>query len=50
MTTYDMIEALIRNKAMKMGTARSLILDAYERNKIDSFEYEELVELARKYL
>lgn len=50
MTTYDMIETLICNKAMKMGTARNLILDAYERNKIDGFEYEELVELAKKYL
>ena len=50
MTTYEMIETLICNNAMKMGTARKLIMDAYEKHLIDGFEYETLVEMTKKYL
>lgn len=50
MTTFDMIYELIERKTMKEETARALIFDAYYKNRIDGQEYEELRELAKKYL
>lgn len=46
MTTYKAIEFLIENKSIRKKLAEKTIFDAYYHDKIDGFEYEELMKKA----
>lgn len=45
MTTYRAVRFLIESKSIEPETAERAIFQAYCNNKIDGFEYEELVGL-----
>lgn len=46
MTTYEALEFLIENKSIDLKTATTAVFEAYQHNKIDGYEYDELVLLA----
>ena len=46
MTTYELIEQLIEQRFAELDTVVKVIFDAYQYNKIDGYEYEELVNKA----
>ena len=51
MTTYALIEELIRERqAMRVETAIKVIHEAYAGGKIERWQAEDLIELAKKYL
>lgn len=43
MTVYKAIEVLIETKTIRKKLAEKMIFDAYYHNKIDGYEYEELI-------
>lgn len=47
---YETIEKLIENSVVEYETGRKVIRDAFNKGKIEKWQYEELVELANKYL
>jgi hypothetical protein len=50
MSTYEMIEELIYNRTMCVITGRKLINEAYTKEQIERWQFDDLIELANKYL
>lgn len=50
MSTFEMIAELIERGAMELSTAIKLSKEACQNGAIEKWQYEELIELAKKYL